>query len=134
MSERENTQRVKEVYAAFVRGDIPTVLEALADDIEWVSPGPSDLPWAGTFRGKQAVLAWFGIVSESNEVQVFEPREFIAQGDKVVALVYEEFIARRTGRKASENIAHVWTFRDGAVTQFQIFDDTAAEADAYRGA
>ena len=51
-----------------------------------------------------------------------------------MALVYEEFIARRTGRKASENMAHVWTFRDGAVGHFQIFDDTAAEADAYRGA
>ena len=73
MSEQQNTQRVKEVYAAFVRGDIPAVLEALADDVEWVSPGPSDLPWAGTFRGKQAVLAWFGIVSEGTEMQAFEP-------------------------------------------------------------
>ena len=53
MLEQENTQRVKDGYAAFLRGDIPSVLDALADDTEWVSPGPADVPGTGTFRGKR---------------------------------------------------------------------------------
>lgn len=31
---------VQGVYAAFGKGDIPALLGALADDIEWTFPGP----------------------------------------------------------------------------------------------
>ncbi len=132
MLEQENTQRVKDGYAAFLRGDIPAVLDALADDIEWVVPGPSDLPGAGTHSGKQAVHAWFGTLAENLEFQVFEPQEFIVQGDKVVSLVYAEATARRNGRKIVNHEAHVWTFRDGKVVRIQFYRDTAAIVAAYR--
>src|SRR6185312_700685 len=99
MVEQENTQRAKEFLAASLRGDVPSILESLADDIEWVVPGPSDLPWTGTFTGKQAVVSWLGGLHDIAAFQVFEPREFIAQGDKVVALVYAEYTTQRHGRK-----------------------------------
>lgn len=133
MLEQENTQRVKDGYAAFLRGDMPAVLEVLADDIEWVVPGPADSPGAGTHRGKQAVHAWFGALAENLEFQVFEPREFIAQGDKVVSLVYAEATTRRNGRKIVNHEAHVWTFRAGKVARIQFYQDTAAVVAAYRG-
>lgn len=133
MSEQENTQTITGLYAAFGRGDMPAVLEALADDVEWVIPGPSDVPMACTRRGKQAVQAWFGTVADTLEFHVFEPREPIAQGDKVVALIYAETTARRTGRKIAGPEAHVWTCRDGKIARHQAFQDTRAIAAAYRG-
>jgi uncharacterized protein len=133
MLEQENIQRVKDGYAAFLRGDMPAVLEVLADDIEWVVSGPSDLPGAGTHSGKQAVHAWFGTLAENLEFQVFEPREFIAQGDKVVSLVYVEATVRRNGRKIINHEAHVWTLRDGKVARIQFYQDTATSVAAYRG-
>jgi ketosteroid isomerase-like protein len=133
MSEQENTQRVKDIYAAFGLGNLPALLDVLADDVEWVAPGPADVPTAGTYRGKQAVRAWFGTVAENLEFQVFEPREFIAQGDKVVVLIYAELTTRRTGRKVAINDAHFWAFRDGKVIRHEAFEDTAALAAAYRG-
>jgi ketosteroid isomerase-like protein len=50
----------------------------MADDIEWVEPGdPDDDPYAGTFKGKEAVLGWArGLVSTLDYTTV-EPREFI---------------------------------------------------------
>jgi ketosteroid isomerase-like protein len=134
MVEQENTQMVMDLYAAFGRGDLPAVLAALADDVEWVVPGPADIPMAGTRRGKQAVQAWFGTVAANLTFQVFEPREFIAQGDTVVALIYAEATARRTDRTIAAHEAHVWTCRDGKITRHQAFQDTAAIAAAYRGA
>ena len=104
MSEAENTQIAKDAYAAFGRGDIPAVLGVMTDDIEWVFPGPAEvLPNAGTFTGKEAVGAWFGTLDATVEFQVFEPREFIAQGDKLVALgIRREHCAehRREARRA----------------------------------
>lgn len=134
MSEPENTQIAKDAYAAFGRGDMPAVMAVMADDIEWVFPGPEGvLPNTGTFRGKEAVGAWFGTLDANVEFQVFEPQEFIAQGDKLVALVRVENTVRSTGRTVAVDEAHLWSFRGGKVARFQVFTDTEAAAAAFRG-
>jgi hypothetical protein len=57
----ENTRLTQSAYEAFGRGDMAALAEVMADDIEWVNPGdPADDPNAGTFKGKEAVLGWFG--------------------------------------------------------------------------
>jgi hypothetical protein len=107
--------------------------EVMADDIEWVNPGdPADDPNAGTFKGKEAVLGWFGGLASTLDFTTFEPREFIAQNDKVVCTVYAEATVRDTGRAFVNHEAHVWTFRDGKIARIQIYLDTAATAAAHR--
>ncbi len=133
MAEQQNVQVVEGIYAAYGRGDMAACLDAVTDDIEWVIPGPSDLPIAGTFRGKAGLQEWLGEVMETMQFRVFEPREFIAQGDKVVVLVYSEIVFPRTGRDVAGTEVHVWTVRDGKVARHQSYEDTAAVADAYRG-
>jgi uncharacterized protein len=129
----ENTRLVQSVYEAFGRGDMTALAERMADDIEWVNPGdPADDPNAGVFKGKEAVLGWFGGLASTLDFTTFEPREFIAQNDKVVSLVYAEATARDTGRALVNHEAHVWTFRDGKIARLQIYLDTAATAAAHR--
>jgi uncharacterized protein len=129
VSAAENTRLAQSAYEAFGRGDLAALAGLMADDIEWVSPGdPDHDPNAGTFKGKDAVLGWFGGLASTLEFTTFEPREFIAQDDKVVSLVYAEATARATGRAFVNHEAHVWTFRDGKVARFQIYLDTAATA------
>ena len=113
MSAEENTRLVQNAYEAFGRGDVAAFAELIADDIEWVDPGdPDDDPNAGTFRGKEAVLGWFGGLASTLDYTTFEPREFIAQNDKMVSLVYSEATVRGTGRAFVNAEAHVWTIRD----------------------
>ena len=133
MSAEENTRLVQSAYEAFGRGDMAALAEVMADDIEWVDPGdPDDDPNAGTFKGKEAVLDWFGGLASTIDFTTFEPREFIAQDDKVVSLVYAEATVPKTGRTLVNHEAHVWTFRDGKVARFQIYEDTAAVAAAHK--
>ena len=133
MSAEENTRLAQSGYEAFGRGDMAALAELMADDIEWVVPGdPADNPDAGTFKGKEAVMGWFGGLGSNLDFTTFEPREFIAQNDKVVSLVYAEATARKTGRTLINHEAHVWTFRDGKVARFQIYEDTGAVAAAHR--
>jgi uncharacterized protein len=132
VSAEQNTSLVQSAYEAFGRGDMAALAEVMADDIEWVDSGdPEDDPNAGTFKGKEAVLGWFGGLGSTRDYTTFEPREFIAQNDKVVSLVYAEATVRQTGRAFVNHEAHVWTFRDGKVARFQIYDDTAAAAAAH---
>src|SRR5580698_10008087 len=99
MSVEENVQSAKEGYAAFGRGDVPAILELLADDIEWIEPGPPDLlPAAGTYRGKEEVGRFFATIGENLDIHKFEPHEFIAQDDHVVVLVSTEATVKPTGR------------------------------------
>ena len=133
MSADENTRIAQSAYEAFGRGDMPALADVMADDIEWVSPGdPGDDPNAGTFTGKEAVLGWFGGLASTLDFTTFEPREFIAQNDKVVSMVYAEATVRDTGRAFVNHEAHEWTFRDGKLARFQIYFDTAAVAAAHR--
>ncbi len=133
MSAEENTHLAQSAYEAFGRGDMAALGAVMADDIEWVVPGdPDDNPDAGTFKGKEAVLGWFGGLASSLDFTTFEPREFIAQNDKVVSLLYAEATVRNTGRAFVNHEAHVWTFRDGKLARFRIYFDTAAAAAAHR--
>lgn len=132
MAEQENVQVVQGIYGAFGRGDIDAFMDAVTDDIEWVIPGPSDLPFAGTFRGKAGLQKWLGKTMENLQFRVFEPREFIAQGDKVVVLIHSEVAFPRTGRDIAGSEVHVWTVRDGKAARQQSYEDTAAMVDAYR--
>ena len=127
MSVEENVQTAQEGYAAFGRGDVPAILELLTDDIEWIEPGPADvIPAAGTYRGKDEVAGFFATLGEDVEIHKFEPHEFIAQGDHVVVLIFSEATVKRTGRKVTDHLAHVWTFEDGKLARFEVFSDTAA--------
>src|SRR5579863_6351425 len=128
-----NTQIVQQCYGYFGQGNIPALLGNLTDDIQWFTPGPPGiLPMAGLRTGKQGVAEFFRLVNESTEFLVFEPREFIADGDKVVCLGYWEGKSKKTGKVGKSDWAMVFTFRNGKVVKFNEFSDTWAGAEAYK--
>jgi uncharacterized protein len=126
MSEQTNVAVVQQAYEDFGRGDIPAVLEALTDDVEWTMQGPSVIPFAGTFRGREGIAEFFSLLGETLEFEQFEPRKFVAQGDTVVVLGYERDIVKQTGRGFEEQWAHIYTLRDGKIATGMFFEDTAA--------
>jgi hypothetical protein len=132
MSEQHNVQIVQECYAAILRGDIQALLNAMSEDVEWQLPGPNDMPWAGLNRGREQVARWWAIVGETCDVEQFEPREYIAHGDKVVVLGYDRVHVKVTGRTWENNWADVWTLHEGKVVSFRAYEDTAAIVAAVR--
>ena len=128
MSEAENTRVVHDAYAAFGRGDIPALLGYFTDDIQWqpVIGTATHVPFAGARTGKTAVAEFFKQVSETEDFEQFEPREFVAQGDKVVAIGHYRARTRATGRTFDSPFAMVFTFRNGKVAAFREFTDSAA--------
>src|SRR5688572_18165972 len=133
MEEARNTKVVQEAYAAFSRGDIQTLLSKFADDIVWtaVYGAGSHVPTAGERRGKAAVAEFFKQVAENINFSRFEPKEFIATGDKVVALGH--YTATTPMKKIFDSdFAMVFTLWNGQVTRFQEFCNSAAINAAYR--
>ena len=135
MAEQDNVRVVRDAYAAFQRGDIAGLLEILSEDIDWWTPGtPGQIPYAGRLRGRDDVRGFFDRLSATEEITHFEPGEFIAQGDKVVVTGNYRGRTRQAGRDYDLDWLHLFTVRDGRISAFREYVDTAALAEAHRGA
>ena len=129
-----NIAVVKLLYDAFRRGDIDTVLRAVAPNVEFHSGGEKqDYPLFGPHKGIADVEEFFRLVSELMDFSDFSPREFFVQKDKVLVLGSYAMTMRKTGRKVSCDWTHVFTLDRGKVTKFREITDTAQILEAYRG-
>lgn len=131
MSE-DNVRIVKDAYDAFKRGDIEALLSKLSEDVEWITPGPTDImPAAGTRKGRDGVKEFFSTLAAQEDVELFEPQEYIAQGDKVVAISKYRGRVKATGRTADAELVHVFEIKDGKVKRFKEYYDTASVLPAF---
>ena len=132
MNAQENKQLVMEGYQMFQRGDIPHLLERYHEDALWIEPDVENVPFAGRHTGKADIARFFEQLNECAQALRFEPKEFIAEGDKVVVTGEATWLARNTGRTYDSPWVHVFTLRDGKVACFQSYNDTAAGERAFR--
>ena len=126
MNKEQNIELVRRGYEAFGRGDITELLTLFDENIVWSSPGPSEVPTAGTRRGKQEVAQFFQAVDSLFEMQRFEPEAFIADGDRVVVLGSETARVKATGKVLEQTWAHAFTVKDEKVVAFQEYIDHSA--------
>ena len=128
MSASPQVQTILDIYAAFGRGDIPAILDQLADDVVWRAYVDPMVSWAGDFSGKARVPAFFDGIFRGVEVEGFEPLETIGQGDTVISTGWFACRGRETGKSARTRWVFVWHFRNGQVSSYEQFHDPAVEA------
>ena len=115
---------VRGVYEAFGRGDVPAVLGAMADDIEWHEA--EGMPYGGVYHGGEAVAQnVFGPITQDIPDFAVKPEEFIASGNAVAAVVRYTGTGKATGKQLNLPVVHVWDVRNGKIAQFRQFIDTA---------
>jgi ketosteroid isomerase-like protein len=134
MNEQTNADLILKMYDAFSKGDIQTILNHLSSDVEWSTPGPSSVPYCGTFRGPENVVNFFKALGETQRNQKLTTDEVIAQGNKVVTVGRYSADIPATGKRLDTIICHVFTIEDGKVTRFLDLGDTAHMADSYAAA
>lgn len=124
MSEQQNLDIVRQGYAAFGRGDIPALLNLLDPEVSWTTPGPADLPIAGTRRGPAAVGEFFAAVTSMLDFLRFEPQEFIAQGDRVIVTGFDAARVKLTGTTLPDfRWVHLFEVRGGKIVSFEEVGD-----------
>ena len=131
MSEQDNVGVVRRAYDGFKRGDIDAVLGLMAEDVDWRLPEIENISFSGGRRGRDAVGGFFSELAGAQDVLSFEPREYVAQGDRVVALGSYRWRVKKTGREYGGDWAHAFTVRDGKITAFHEYMDTGAAHAAF---
>lgn len=133
MSEQVNVDLVRNVFTAFVRGDLGALVNYFADDIAIQHPMPKEIwPWCGKSSGKKALIYFASEMARLLSFEAFEAREFNAQGDKVVVNVFERPRVKATGKAFENDYVHIYTVRDGLIRELKIFEDTAMVRAALR--
>jgi uncharacterized protein len=129
--EEANVIAVNQLYDAFRRPDISSLLDMFTDDAVIHGPAPAGvLPWGGVHYGRKGAAEFFMAVGESLEVQQFELRDYTSQGNKVVVLVHQRGKVKPKGRPYEIEFVHLWSLRGGRFTEFRVFNDTAALVEA----
>ncbi|HEY0515594.1 MAG TPA: nuclear transport factor 2 family protein [Solirubrobacteraceae bacterium] len=128
----QSVEFVKSVYDAFGRGDVPAVLGAFAEDIEWHEA--EGMPYGGVHRGGEAVAQKvFGPISEDVEGFALVTEEFMGSDGTVAAVVRYTGTGKATGKTLNLPAVHVWDIRDGKAARFRQFIDTATFAEVVLG-
>ncbi len=121
----ENGEVVRDLYEAFARGDIPSVLAAFDSKIEWREAEnfiyADGNPYVGSSEVLEGVFQrlateWDGFAAVPDEIHAGE--------DAVVAVGYYTGVYRATGTAVRAQFAHVYKLREGKVVSFQQYTDT----------
>jgi ketosteroid isomerase-like protein len=118
-----NADTVRATYDAFGKGDVPTVLAAMDDKIDWREP--QSLPFDDQI-GPQAVAEnIFGAVVGQIEGFTVDVGEVVDAGDIVCGIGVYRGKGAQNGVPLEADFVHVWRFgTDGKITGFRTYTDT----------
>lgn len=133
MGAEDNVKTIQSIYEAFGRGDLPVILEALTEDVDWAADTSSQVaPWYGVRRGKGQVERFFQDFGSTMEVEEFTPRAFAANDSEVHTIVGFRGRARNTGRPIEMNLHHYFVFSGPRISYYRGSEDTAQTEGALR--
>ena len=128
----ENVEKLQQMYAAFGRGDINTILENVTDDVTWgVDTAAAEVPTYGLRTGREGVADFFATLAQQVDFKSFEPKNFCGAGDEVIVTVDYDFRFRKNGKGMAVGALHRFKIRDGKVSSFRGYEDTAAVRGAW---
>jgi ketosteroid isomerase-like protein len=134
-----NLATVQAIYEAFGKGDVPAILDVLADDVEWESWADNSavkagVPWMTPRHGKAEAAKFFETAGQM-EIVDLQVLSFMEGGDQVaVEFVFEARLPAWGGGHYRDEEIHLWTFdADGKVSRLRHYTDTAKHIAAFQG-
>jgi ketosteroid isomerase-like protein len=122
-----NADHVRDLYEAFGRRDMATVLEAMDPAVSWREAESNPYkPDGEAWIGPDAVLQnLFTRLGSEWDTFTVTPRTFIDAGDRVVVEGRYTGTFGATGKSLDAQFCHVWHVANGKVRSFQQYTDTA---------
>ena len=118
--------QIKDIYAAFGRGDIQTILASMTEDVSWEFEAPAEITWGGCRRGPAEAAGFFAGIAAEHADPKLEMTEFLATSDAVAAFGRYQATLRATGSRVDTPVGHYFKFRDGKISRYINLINTAA--------
>jgi len=126
-----NIERLAAAFAGWGKDEPANMSDVLAPDCELIVP--ESVPYGGSFKGTDAVIAWF-----TRELwRWFDefsstPEGFIDAGDRIVVPVNVRARAKN-GRTMDVHNVWIYEFSDGKLIRGRVYADTAVLRDTVEG-
>ncbi len=134
-----NLATVQGIYESFGKGDVPAILDVLADDVEWEawadnSAVKAGVPWMVPRHGRAEAVKFFEAAGQM-EIVDLQVLNMMEGGNQVaVEFVLEANLPAWGGGHYRDEEMHLWTFNDeGKVVRLRHYTDTAKHIAAFRG-
>ena len=99
--------RLTTLYAAIRKGQLDFVLNAIHDDIEFISYSPIKVfPFLGHRRGKAAMSEALHGAVEAFEFVACEPVSMVIESQNAAVMLFTRGVSRVTGRSVQGMLAH----------------------------
>jgi ketosteroid isomerase-like protein len=129
MNEQENILTVRRMFAALGEGELQSLLDMFAENVDFQSPvsrtKPSEISWAKSRNRREEVGAYFIELLAKVQPERLEPLEFIAQGENVVVEGKNRGTVRSTGKTYEHDWVMVIAFHNGKIIKFKHYYDTS---------
>jgi ketosteroid isomerase-like protein len=128
--EQENVARLAAAYAEWARikaADHRCWLDLAADDVTLrsLAGGRTEMAFTKPRDGKAELLGYLTELTDAWDMVEYEMGDFIAEGDRVVAIGRVAWRSKANGAVAETPKIDVWRFKDGKAVEFHEFYDTA---------
>ena len=128
MSAHDNIQTMKDMFAAFTRGDGAAMLKCCAENVRVVLDiGVGQIPWAGEYEGHAGVEEEQRRMADAVQIDKFEQLDFLASETRVAVVSKVEMTVKKNGQKVSlPRFVQIMTFdAAGKITHAcQAYDPT----------
>jgi uncharacterized protein len=124
--EQENLAVLREIYDAYSSGSPDKLLNAMTDDVRFgLVAQRQHFRFGGIRNGRRWANRVISQINEDYQWLKYEVREFIAQGDRVVALTGGRVKHRASGVVMTVDLVDVFRMKDGKIVEFTEHFDTA---------
>jgi ketosteroid isomerase-like protein len=127
MSVEDNVALMRSLYEAYSRRNPAPLFETLSDAVQFhFVAHPDHFTFAGSHTGKDGVQRALELIAQEYDWQVYQARDFIAEGDRVVALTDGVIQHRASGKELPMRMVDIIRIEDGRIVEFTEFFDSAA--------
>jgi len=122
-----NVELIKDGYMNFSTGNVPAVLAMFDPAISWHQcKSFPNAEGEGIYTGADDIVKnIFMTIPELYDGFTVTVTDIFGSGDKVAMQGFYEGVYKQTGKRFKANAAHIWTVKEGRVTQFFQAVDTA---------
>jgi uncharacterized protein len=129
-NEEQNVAILKDAYRRWAEtkgGSVDHWLSIIAEDVrlQSIADGAEPMTFTKPRSGRSQVEGYLRGLTAEWEMIDYEMGEYVAQGDRVVAIGRAAWRHRGTGKVADTPKVDIWRFRDGKAVAFFEFFDTA---------
>jgi ketosteroid isomerase-like protein len=114
---------IRQAYDNFAQGNVPGVLDVLADDVTW--DVPTIVPQGGSASGKEEVGQFFQRLGELYEGLNLDIHDLVDGDSRVAGVGVASGNLREGGGSVEYGFVHVFDVEGGKVTRFREYVDRA---------